>query len=933
MTTVPANVDFLASAASSAAKARAAVPVRFTSDGLDVAVALKCIGSYQLESNNADMDALDDEATAAPLIAAARTLMSSSEHLSLSENPDWTSIDSLKLHAAIAHAMYGNFPSAKAAIFDMPEAYFHYSPMRSIALAVLNPVSALATRPEDPIPGLGNFRHYWYHALRNPNANSRQQFFQSALKVLGEVAIRVASSNDRSLGLSIEVAMRQGFRLATANLYQAAPEVPGWFVQNAITAGTITLLPPQYDLLVRERIAAIGGNSLLTLPTSTGKTLIAEACMAAASVSDGISIYVAPYVAIGEQVKSSLLQKTNQGEIPIVSMFGGFKFDSIGNGGRAIAVMTPERFDAWLRSAESTLENLRLVVFDEVHIVENGARGARVEGLISRLRLLQRRLPRLRILGLSAVLAEPERLANWMGVSASNLHRISWRPTARRVGVCRANGEMQWMHGNDALRPNNVSPNSPISLAVRIAMPESVSPKRNPVGYEEKASHNVASIALNLLNRITPPGLVVCRTRTDTRILANTLRSQLPPMADNEVRRVATHIEGEYSWLASLADCLRHGVAFHNASLPFDVRRAVERLTRDRKLQIVCSTTTLAEGADLPFRWTLVAHWLGGDGLAMKSMTFRNIAGRSGRAGAFTEGDTILFENRGGPPEAYFGRSMDEKLNAVMFSSAPVQSTVGDAWDNLTDEARTPIRAAISSQLLAAIKENPGEEGIAATFERSTYANFNSVNDHIGPVVGDALAALLDHTRPGGAMAVMNSPVRLTPFGEAANRCGFSPDTAHLLMAYLFDGLPKPIGNALVLQLLQNFANIAEQQNYLWRKIVGMPNHRFPLKLEDMAEVLNKLGQGEGLREIFDELPARKRSHAVENTVEKQFDKFVSLIDGVIMNFVPWLLRALVVLAPFSYVGAMAPLWASLASTLEKGFTELGGDDDIAEES
>ena len=594
--------------------------------------------------------------------------------------------------------------------------------------------------------------------------------------------------------------------------------------------------------------------------------------------------------------------------------------------------MTPERFDAWLRGADGSLESLRLVVFDEVHIVENGARGARVEGIISRLRLLQRRLPNLRILGLSAVLANADRIREWMGVNGENFHRISWRPTARRLAVCLANGTMQWLHGNDVLRPERMPPDTPISQAANVVLPKVVRPNRNPIVYEEAASHNVASVAYNLLQRLGAPGLVVCRTRTDTRMLARAMLTQLEQTTDVDVISKADSIQGKYAWLVGLCDCLRHEVAFHNASLPFDVRRDVEELTRKRKLKIVCSTTTLAEGADLPFRWTLVSHWLGGDGLAMKSMTFRNIAGRSGRAGAFTEGDTVLFENRGGPPEAYAHGDMKAKLNSVMFSSSPVQSTAGDAWGSLTNEERIPIQAVFASQLLAALRENQNEEGIVATFGASTYASSNIHNEFISQIVDGALVTLLDQNKPGGALAVMNSPVQLTPLGDAVNRCGFSPDSARAILTYLLNGAEKPIGNVLIQQLLETFAEIAEQQNYQWRKIVREPGHRYPLKITDMKDVLEKLRQGQDLRAIFDALPARLRSKASENNVEKQFDKFVSMIDGLIYNFVPWLLRAMITLVPFSGVILETKAWGDLSSALEAHNTEANDDGDLSEE-
>ncbi|MHB1117727.1 DEAD/DEAH box helicase [Sideroxydans sp.] len=927
MSLVPSNVNFLASAASSAAKARRAMPAESTTDSLDVAVALKCIGSYQLQSTPEELRQLDDEDNAAPLIAAARTLQSCAEHLATMDSADFESIDELMLSASIAHAMYGNFPSAKAALGRVSPEYVLATPMRFIASVVCDPTGQLAIQEQDPILGIEGFRWNWFHSLRDMTSEQRNAMLKGAEQVLRDLAVNRSSSSDQALGLSINVAMRQAHRLSTASLYEMAPEIPFWFVERSIGAGIATLLPPQHDLLTRRRVAEASGNCLLTLPTSTGKTFIAEACMASASATSGLSIYIAPYVAIGEQVRASLEAKVS-GHISMVSMFGGFKYESLqGTGGRALMVMTPERFDAWLRGGEH-LEDLRLVVFDEVHIVENGSRGARVEGLISRLRLLQQRLPQLRILGLSAVLAEPERLCQWMGVTHDNIHRLSWRPTARRIAVCRADGNMHWVHGNDSLRPSGSLPNTPISGAVRVGLPENVVPARNPVTYEAKASRNVAAVAIDLLQRLGWPALVVSPRRADTRLLATALANQLPLTSHEETKQLADSIVARYGWLSSLAACLHHGVAYHNASLPYDVRREIEQATRARKLDIVCSTTTLAEGADLPFRWTLVSHWLGSDGQPLKSMTFRNIAGRNGRAGAFTEGDTILFENTGGSPEAFRGVVMREQLYSVMFSSAPIESTAGDKYPNLREEEQASIRSVFSSQLLASIQENEGADNIAGLLSSATYAVRDRSRGSIEALLNESLAGLLDGSRTGGALAVMNSPVRLTQVGNAANLSGFSPNSARKILEYLADTSVRPLAIELMVQMLRAFSHLDEQQNYLWRKVVSEPGQRHPLKPDDMQTVLTKLAQSQDMRSVFEQLPARARSKAGADNVDKQFDQFVTLIDSLVFNFLPWLLRGLASFSPFGSDAGRAVDWAQLASEVENSFGPQAQEDE-----
>jgi helicase len=646
--------------------------------------------------------------------------------------------------------------------------------------------------------------------------------------------------------------------------------------------------------------------------------------MVAALRSDSLCVYVAPYVAVGEQVKVSLSEKV-KGNAPVVSMFGGFKLESL-DGDFAeseLLVATPERFDAWLRAGEG-LDRLRTVVFDEIHIVENGARGARVEGIIARLLLLERTNPKLRIIGLSAVLTKPEGVRDWLGVAETDLHQIGWRPTARRLAICLSNGNMYWVHGNDALRPPQTRPNEAVSGATKIALPGAIKPAAFAPPNEKSSAQNVAAIAEDLLKRLGRPGLVVCPRKVDTRLLARVLAKGADDAEENKLAAAANRIVGRYPWLNALADHVRRGVAYHNASLPFDVRREIEGLTRQRLLQVVCATTTLAEGADLPFRWTIVSHWLTGlrdDGTRMKSMTFRNIAGRCGRAGAFSEGDTVLFENLMGPPSQQRPSSDVRRLEEVMFSSAPLDSTVGRGWSETPEPAQQPLAAAFGSQLLACIGEHPEMDDIVDELVGSSYALRCGGTQALRNVLRKTLDVILDKSAAGGAFAVANSPIQLTQVGKAANRSGFSPDSCRLMLEFLskdsFDDGPN-----LYAGLLRRFHGIPEQSSDALRKICLGGRHRNPVKVGDLESVLTDLLDGMDLREVFERLPSRLKSRAQPDSVEAQFEEFVSLVDSVVANFLPWLLRGLGSLADFGSLEAALTDWPKLARTIELKLNE-----------
>ncbi|MBH3536143.1 DEAD/DEAH box helicase [Pseudomonas aeruginosa] len=937
MSELPESVRFLDSAASSAAKARGVEPTFPTEDPVDVATALKCINAFQIRVDEETLEALDDESKARPLVAAARILQSTAQHLrqakkrpvdddfddllgdeNLSIDED---LNDLSFYAALAFAMHGNFPSARAVLADVDPSYIRKSQVFRMVAAICEPSSYDVRYESDEINGSNKaefkrFRRFWKRTFYHSSVSARAEAFASALRIFSQVSM-AGTLAEGALLLGGRMAAYQAKRLATINLLDAASEIPYGFVRNTIKSGMVTLLPPQHILLSKERIAKHRRNTLLTLPTSTGKTFIAEACIAADLADNGLCVYVAPYVAVGEQVRSSLENRLRE-IFPVIPMFGGFQSEAVSSFAEGeVIVATPERFDGWLRAGED-IDRLRTVIFDEIHILENGARGARVEGLISRIRLLQRTNSKLRIIGLSAVLTEPEAVCAWLGVTAQDLHQIGWRPTARRLAMCRANGDMYWIHGTDTLRPAEERPTSEISEPIRINLPGKITPAQFPKPNEKSAAANVGAIARDLLSRLGSPGLIVCPRKVDTRLLARELLAGREEVEDDEVAGIAASILERYPYLDFLVECLKRGVSYHNASLPFDVRRDIEKLTRERVLSVVCATTTLAEGADLPFRWTIVAHWLTSmrdTGTDMKSMIFRNIAGRCGRAGAFSEGDTILFENLMGPPSLQNRRNIKQRLEEVMFVSSPLASTMGGNWRENPPEGKSFLEATISAQLLACIAEHPNSEDIVSELTNASYAGQTDGKQNVKRILSETAQSILDDQQPGGAMAVVNSPIRLTDFGRAANLSGFSPGTCRLMMEFLSEQSFE-VGAGLYSEILRRFSSVPEQSNTTLQMIFERDNHRNVVKASNIEEVLEGLLLRKSLRLIFEGL-RKKTSKAMPETVETMFEDFVSFVNGVIANFLPWTLRGLGKLSAHGSKSAANINWSQQAKDLE----------------
>ena len=187
------------------------------------------------------------------------------------------------------------------------------------------------------------------------------------------------------------------------------------------------MLNPAQQSVMDHGLLQSGYSVILQMPTGSGKTWLAKQALRASLARGLRGIYLAPLKALAEELSGQW--KTDFPD----SQIGVFTGD-YGNQRRKypvsfeearILVMTPERLDActrrW-RTHWNWIPEVDWVVVDEIHLLGDANRGARLEGTLSRIRRLN---PFCRILGLSATLGNREDLADWLeGVEFSH----DWRP-------------------------------------------------------------------------------------------------------------------------------------------------------------------------------------------------------------------------------------------------------------------------------------------------------------------------------------------------------------------------------------------------------------------------------------------------------------------------------------------------------------------------
>lgn len=249
----------------------------------------------------------------------------------------------------------------------------------------------------------------------------------------------------------------------------------------------------------------------------------------------------------------------------------------------------------------------------------------------------------------------------------------------------------------------------------------------------------------------------------------------------------------------------------------------------------------------------------------------------------------------------------------------------------VSDPARAEsLLAGLASQFLAAIPEHPNADDLVGPFAQQTFwahrlGDDTLVRRRLRAIVGE----LLDETH--GALAVAASPLHLTPFGQAANITGFSPQSCRRIADFLQqprvvgDGSLADLGSAL----LRALGTLPEQTHQNLRKVLLRKSSPVAVKPDDFVPVLNSWLGGFPLEHIFAELPyvlrstRRPKIHAWldgssdASAWNAEFDKFVDFTTAVVEGFLPWLMRACGRLSTFTGRWATEIPWKEWADKLE----------------
>ncbi|KAK2046944.1 DEAD/DEAH box helicase [Colletotrichum somersetense] len=342
-----------------------------------------------------------------------------------------------------------------------------------------------------------------------------------------------------------------------------------------------------------------------------------------------------------EDEKRIWRRRADEDSIRVIGFFGGSKIKPTWSD-CDIGVCTIEKANALINTAidDCSINHLKVVVLDELHMIDDDHRGYLMELMGTKLLTLPQPV---QIIGMSATMSNINLLADWLGAYS---YETRYRPVPIEEHLVYEGNIYPAATTSELLKTANhlktgTQPELLTSRAIR---------RVEPSGHKE-FQDPVLNAVVSLASETARAGygaLVFASSRFGCESDARWIARVMPTQNELDLALVEKRVDllAELRSLGTgldpvLEETVPMGVAFHHAGLTIEERDLIANAYDAGVIKVCIATCSLAAGINLPARRVILHNARIGRDFVGPSM-LRQMRGRAGRKGKDEVGETYL---------------------------------------------------------------------------------------------------------------------------------------------------------------------------------------------------------------------------------------------------------------------------------------------------
>ena len=532
-----------------------------------------------------------------------------------------------------------------------------------------------------------------------------------------------------------------------------------------------------------------------------------------------------------------------------------------------IIITTPEKWDLLTRrwSDYSRLfELVKLVLVDEIHTIKE-KRGASLEVILTRMNTMCQNI---RFVALSATVPNIEDLALWLKTNNElPANMLSFDESYRQVQLTK------FVYGYSFNCKND---------------------------FQKDAIYNSKLIEIIEKHADNRPVLIFCPTRAST---ISTAKFLLNNHIFSKSKKRCNHNPSD----KILNECMQQGIAFHHAGISLEDRTAVEKEFLAGSINILCSTSTLAVGVNLPAYLVIIKgtkSWNSSEIQEYSDLDVLQMIGRAGRPQFETHGCAVIMTDS----------KMKQTYENLIHGTDVLESSLHlNLIEHLAAETsletvysiETAVNWLRNTFFYVRFGKNP-----AAYQEVNRYVSFHSVEDS---QINQFCQYLLDTLVKVKIIDISNGEYKSTAYGNAMTRHYISFESMkQFINAKKFLSL-QGILNLLATSEEFSVMRVRHNEKKLFKEINLSPLLKYPFLTEKkQSQIIDKVSQKVSLLIQYElgglEFPSYEGASKLHQTlVQDKFlvfrhcfrllkcmvDTFIEKSDGTSLKNTLFLLRSL----------------------------------------